>query len=467
MSDSFQTSVFDNFINLTNLAETNVTRLFKLISKYINLSCFIAPAFHRAFYKDRGRKHRYSLLSFLNALLVKKLFKIPTVKGLVAFINASPDCAAFCNLSTAPDETKFSWFMTTFHNHIKSLFDNMVQFSLPVCQEINPKLANTLIYDPTSVLANVHENNPKFVNTEIKKAKKLQKANPDFNPYAYVYSHMPKTASASDCPVNLSYTNGCFAYAHHFGILSNALGIPLDIVPLNNLPNPTGNPLSDKDLSESASLKPVVSAFLNRHPNFVRYTFLGDAAFDNVDTYDFLLDECGFKRAVIPINPRATKFPNASDFNEHGIPFCTVCNKPFKFAGSTGGDKRAPRLKFLCPLSFSDNKGRSYSACLNPCTDSRCRARYVSSSSNRRLYPGEVLRGTDHWSNIYKQRSVIERTIFALKSHSSSFTSTSRNSNTVYSELLFGGIASLSILILARQLSTKSFKSFNQILKAA
>jgi len=464
---SHQDSIFDNFINLTNLAETDVTRLFRLIAQSVNLSLFITPDFYRAFYKRYGRRRKFSLLSFLNALLVKDLFKLPTIKLLISFINASPECAAFCNLSVAPDETKFSAFMTGFSPHIKALFDNMVQYTAPICQAINPKLADTLLFDTSGVLANVHENNPKFVNAKIKKAKKLQKSNPDFNAHAYVYSQMPKTASASDCPVNLSYVNGSFAYAHRFGFLSNALGIPLDIVPLKNTFVPSDDPLYDKDLSDSAALKPVVSSFLNRHPDFVRYTFIADAALDNSAAYDFLLNDCGFRRAVIPINPRAAKFDNASDFDSNGIPFCKASDKPFKFVGSTKGSNRAPRLKFLCPLSFSDNKGRTYSACLNPCTDSRCRTRYVCASSNRRLYPGDVLRGTEHWKNIYKQRTAVERTIFSLKSYSSSFSSTSRNAITVYSNLLFAGIASLSILILAHKLSTKSFKSFNQILKAA
>lgn len=465
MSVSHQASFFDTFINLTNLAENNVTRLFRFISKNINLSVFITPDFYRAFYKHFGRKRKFSLLSFLNALLVKTLFKIPTVKALAAFINASPECAAFCNLTVAPDETKFSWFMTRFHKHIKALFDNMVQYILPLCQDINPKRANTLIFDTTGVLANVRENSPKFVNAEIKKAKKLKKSNPDFNPYSYVYSNMPKSAAASDCPVSLSFVNGSFAYAHRFGIITNALGIPLDILPLNNTAV-SDNPLVDKDLSDFAALKPAVSGFLKRHPSFVRYTFIGDAAFDNVASYEFLLGECGFKRAVIPFNPRATKFANTSDFDCNGTPFCTACNKPFKFAGSTKGSNRAPRLKFLCPLSFLD-KTRAFSACLNPCSDSRCRARYVASASNRRLYPGDVPRGTEHFANIYKQRAAVEQAVYSLKSYSSAFCSSSRNSNTVFSNLLFGGIASLSILILARKLSTKSFKSFNQVLKAA
>jgi len=472
VSVSHQASIFDMFTNLTVLAENDVTRFFKLVAEHINLSSFIPCEFYRAFYKHFGRKRKFSILSFLNALLVKDLFKIPTIKALINFIKASPECAAFCNFSIVPDETKFSAFMTRFSKHIKSVFDNMVDHVLPICKEINQKRANSLIFDPTGVLANVHENNPKFVNGEIKKAKKLKKSNPDFNPYAYVYSNMPKAAAASDCPVPLSFVNGTFAYAHNFGIIANALGIPLDIVKLDKTSDASDNPASDKDLSDSKALKPAVSSFLKRHPDFVPYTFIGDAAFDNVDAYDFLLRDCKFQRAIIPINPRAAKFQNASDFDDNGFPFCNACQKPFKFVGSTGGANRAQRLKFLCPLSFNApfnavGNFRSFSACPNPCTDSCCRARYVSASSNYRLYPGDVPRNTQHWNNIYKQRPAVERTIFSLKSYSSSFTSTSRNSDTVFSNLVFGAIASLAILILARKLSTKSFKSFNQILKAA
>jgi len=468
VSVSHQASIFDNFINLTNLAETDMTRFFKLISEHIDLSVFIPAEFYNAFYKHFGRKRKFALLSLLNALLVKTLFKIPTVTLLIAFINASPDCAKFCNLSVAPDATKFSQFMTCFSKHVKSLFDNIVAYTMPLRREINAKLASTLIFDTTGVIANVHENNPKFVNAKIKNAKKLNKKNPNFNAHAYVYSNMPKSAAAKDCKVNLGFFNGAFAYAHPFAFLTDGLGLPLDIAPLDKAYLASDNPHSDKNLYDSAALKPVVTDFLNRHPDFDRYTFIADAALDRAHIYDFLLDECGFRRVAIPINPGATKFDNAFDFDKNGFPFCHSCNKPFKFVGSTKGKNRAPRFKFLCPLAFHDGKKHYYSACLNPCSDSNCRARYVNAISNRRLYPGEVPRGTDHFKNIYKQRVVIERTINSVKCYSGLDNgSSSRNVNTVFSNLIFGGIASLVILILAKKLSTPSFKSFNQLLKAA
>lgn len=470
MSKSVQLNIFDTFTNLTTLADNNVTRLFKLIAQNINLSDFISAKFNNAFYKHYGRKRSFSLLSFLNALLIKNLFKIPTIPALINFIKASPHCASFCNFTTVPDETKFSAFITSFSSYINDIFDNMVDFTSPICQKINSKLANTLIYDPTGVLANVKENNPKFFNSQVKNAKKFNKANfnnKNFNPYEYVYSNMPKSASASDCNVKLSFTNGDFCYAHKFGLISNGLGIPLSIKLLKEDCLYSSNPAADKDVSDFKSLKPVVSSFLKRHPDFVPYTFIGDSAFDKADTYDFLLKDCNFQRAVIPINPRNTKFDNSSDFDENGIPFCNVCKKPFKLEGKTNGKNRAQRIKFVCPLSFRDNRNKRYSACLNPCTTNDCRARYINASSNLRLYPGDVLRGSVHFNNIYKKRSVVERTINSIKSFSCSFSANSRNANTVFSNLLFGGITMLVILILADKLSLKSFKSFNQILNAA
>jgi len=358
--------------------------------------------------------------------------------------------------------------MTSFSKHIKALFDNMVEYTMPLRREISTKLASTLVFDTSGVIANVHENNPKFVNAKIKNAKKLNKNNPDFNAHAYVYSNMPKSAAAKDCKVNLGFFNGAFAYAHPFAFLTDGLGIPLDIAPIDKASFASDNPLSDKDLADSAAVKPLVTAFLKRHPAFNRYTFIADAALDCAHVYDFLLGECAFQRAVIPFNPRAAKFNNAYDFDQNGFPFCNVCQKPFKFVGKAGGNNRAPRFKFLCPLSFHDGKKHHYSACLNPCTGSNCRARYVNALSNRRLYPGNVPRGTNHFKNIYKRRVVIERTINSLKCYAGlNNGSSSRNANTVFSNLLFGGIAALAILILAKKLSTPSFKSFNQLLKAA
>jgi len=463
----FQTNFFDSYNSLCSLKDNNVTHFFSVLKDNFKISDFVPLSFSEAFYKSFGRKRKYNLISFLNALLIKSLFKIPTVASLITFLKASKEYASFCNFSQIPDETKFSKFLTSFSEHINNLFNNIADFVQPICFNINPKLANTLILDTTGIVSCVKENNPKFVNSIIKNLKKFHKADKTFNPYSAAYSSMPKSPAASDATCKLSFVNGEFCYANKFAILTNGLGIPCKISLLEKDSFFTDSPDYDKSISDSKCLKPIISDYLAHHKNFIPYTFIGDSAFDNQDTYDFLLRDCKFERVVIPINSRATKFNNTNDFDSFGTPFCKTAQLPFKFVGNTGGKNRSPRFKFSCPLSYTDKKGKLHTSCSSPCSDSSCRVRYVNSSSNNRLYPGSVPRNTEHFDNIYKQRTVIERTINTIKAMSFAHLTKTRNPKTMTSNLLFGAIAQLSILILSTKLKLKSFKSFNSLLKAA
>lgn len=60
----------------------------------------------------------------------------------------------------------------------------------------------------------------------------------------------------------------------------------------------------DKSIGDSSALKPVLQDFFKLHPNFHPTTFLGDFAFDTIETYTFLKKEFKFQKAVIPYNPR-------------------------------------------------------------------------------------------------------------------------------------------------------------------
>lgn len=57
-------------------------------------------------------------------------------------------------------------------------------------------------------------------------------------------------------------------------------------------------------ISDSSSLKPILSDFFVCHPDFHPLTFLGDSAFDSYDIYGFLKDEFHFSKALLPYNPR-------------------------------------------------------------------------------------------------------------------------------------------------------------------
>jgi len=328
MFNNVQMSIYDKFTCLTKLQDSKSSRLIALLKDNFNISDFIPLDFFLCFNKQFGRKRKFSLLSFLNALLIKALFKIPTIPQLILFLESSPDLASYCNFEHIPDETRFSIFLSDFSSDINSLFENIVSFTNPVISRISDKLSRTLILDTTGILANVRENNPKFVNSKIKQLKSFHKKDKDFNPYSAAYHSLPKSASA-DSDIKLSYANGDFCYSHKFAVLTDGLGFTKSITSLDSSFVYSDSPDSDKSVHDIKCLKPVLNDFLSKNHNFIPYTFIGDSAFDSVDSYDFLINQLHFSRAVIPLNNRNTKFNDSDDFDSFGIPFCKTKNYTF------------------------------------------------------------------------------------------------------------------------------------------
>ena len=101
------------------------------------------------------------------------------------------------------------------------------------------------------------------------------------------------------------------------------------------------SPDEDKSIGDGRLLKPVLSDYLKAHPGFSYDTFMGDSAFDSYDTYPFLMDDCKFKRALIPLNKRNSSSLPEPGFDENGRPLCPFDNSlSMKYAGITRGKNR-------------------------------------------------------------------------------------------------------------------------------
>lgn len=117
---------------------------------------------------------------------------------------------------------------------------------------------------------------------------------------------MPSQA-ASSSDAKQQYINGHFCYADKFAILTNGLGIVRHIVFLDDsfkqahpempIEKKSDSPDEDKSVGDASALKPVLSDFFALHPHFMPDTFLGDSAFDTIDTYGFLKNEFIFPRS--------------------------------------------------------------------------------------------------------------------------------------------------------------------------
>lgn len=266
-----QMSLFDIYNGVLDSIEEKKPKLITLLEEHIDFDRLIPCEFTSAFYGRMGRKHIYHLESILRALILQKLLGLTTDVQLIAALKCSKEFREFCGFSKVPDASRFTRFKQDYCEFLVKVFERLVDLTEPICREISEKKADYLIYDTTGIEANVSENNPKFLNSKLKEAKKLSKVNPDYNPYKEVYSLLPDSAKANP-DVRQQYINGHYCYALKAGIVTNGLGIIRHISCFDDtfkkahpqvVSSKTDNPDADKEIGDSVSLKPVLSDFYN------------------------------------------------------------------------------------------------------------------------------------------------------------------------------------------------------------
>ena len=461
--------------NLINQKSDSHSDLLENLKTHIKIEEYISKEFYHAFYKDIGRPRGFTLESFLRYLLLQSITGIINDNAFLFLVTICRELREFCGFKSVPDAGKISAFKQTFVEYIGMVFENFVDATEPICQAIDPKKSGYLIYDPTGIEAYVKENNPKFLNTKLNNAKKIAAKNPEINAHSLAYSQMPETAEANPF-AKQQYINGYFCYAHKVGIISNGLGIVRHISFFDEdfkrrhpdvVSQKTDNPDLDKEIADSASLKPVLSDFFASHPHFFGkyHTFLGDASFDKYDHYSMLRNDFNFQRMCIPLNPRNSSSAH-DNFDINGTPLCPRDNTPFTFLGVCRGKNRSERFKFCCHKSKPVAKTHACT-CDNPCTDSSYgRCVYTYPDKDLRLYPG-FPRGTDHWDNLYRHRLIIERTIYLLKYPLGAALRKSLSSRTAKADLFIAGITHLCGVILDLTIDQpKLFKSVRKLLAA-
>ena len=358
-----QLSLVDIYSDCNNVFENDKYHFLSLLEDNINLEELIPVSFYNHFYSYTGRKRIYPLSAFIWALLIQRIFSIPTDKLLLIFLQYSKELRDFCGFSKVPDASKITRFKQEFLMDLQSFFDSLVDITEPICQKINESLASMTIFDTSGIEAFVTENNPKYANRIISQLKTFKKAmglDNSYDPYKAAYKSMPSHA-ASNQDIKQLYINGHFCYVFKFGIITNGLGIVRDISFFNKdftnaLPNiivekKTDSPDEDKSLGDAKALIPVLKDFFDKHPLINPKFFLGDATFDTVNIYKSLFTELYFEKAYIPLNSRSGLKNQDYTINEDGIPYCPHDkNLPMKSDGSKSNLKCGiPTFKFVCP----------------------------------------------------------------------------------------------------------------------
>lgn len=488
LSKNKQLNFFEQISDLKALASKQPVGFINLLTDNFDIETFIPNSFTEYYYADLGRNREYKLSSILSALILMQIFHIPTTVLLNLFLVFSTEIREFCGFyNSVPDESFFSRFKTTFESDIANLFDSIVPTVINICEEINDKLPDSspykdlnsmLIYDTSGLKPRVKENNPKTLVSEINRQKSYAKATnkENFNPYAAAYKNMPKFAQ-SNPNIRLDFVNGHFGYFYKFGILTNGLGIPLNIKFFEedfykSIDKSFDTPEEQKYFYDNASLTPVIVPFLDglkRHSTFKFKTFLGDSEFDSYDNFG-LLKYLKFEKVFIPLNSRNQNNSKIRDleYNIQGIPLCPLTKEPFKSEGSCKGKNRSLRFKFTCPKSHRDKHGKCYHTCENPCTNNKGgRMTYVYPDKDFRLYPG-IQRNSKEWDETYKKRSCVERTLSCFKFNPCIERPRTVNTTTMRADLYLTAISKLISVILAHALNKPEYiRSIRSLLKIA
>lgn len=462
-----QLSLAETFVECSTIFETDKHQFLSLLEENINLDDYIPRSFYNNYYASTGRPRTHHLTSMLWALLLQRIFSIPTDLLLLTFLNFSKELRSFCGFSNVPDASRLTRFKQDFKQDLQLFFDHLVEVTEPICQNIDIEKASMLIFDTSGIEAYVTENNPKFTHkiiAQLKAYKKSAKLPDSFDPQKAAYKRMPSHASSNPAIKQL-YINGHFCYVYKFGLITNGLGIVRDISfydqdfidthPEIIIEKKSDSPDEDKSLSDSKALIPVLTDFKEKHPTIPFNTFLGDAAFDSISIYASLFNDLNFNKAYIPLNKRSSLEDADCKINANGIPCCPHDPElPMKPEGNTSHLRCGIKtFKFVCPkmtwTRCDDGVNRRRHHCEHPCTDSLCgRMTYVYPAKNLRAYPGAI-RGTDDWINTYKFRGVVEQTINYFKDSFNVAGRKTQNGKTLHSDLLLAGITQLLTVILA------------------
>ncbi len=478
-----QLTLADIFEDCQEIFESDKPQFLSLLENHIDLNEIVPISFINHYYASTGRNRKFPLNAMLWALIIQRLLSIPTDSLLLIFLHYSRHLREFCGFTKVPDASKITRFKQDFLEDLQSVFDNLVDVTEPICQDIDANLASMLLFDTSGIEAYVAENNPKYANRIIKQLKAYAKANnldDSYDPYKATYASMPTSASANH-EVKQQYVNGHFCYAYKFGIMTNGLGIVrsidfynkdyLDSHPDIIVEKKPKSPDEDKSLADSKALIPTLKDFKERHPLINPKIFLGDAAFDTIEIYKSLFEDFKFQKAFIPLKVKLSLDNSDYTFNENGIPCCPHDSSlPMKREGSKSHLKsKLPTMKFVCPkmkweYNREDKSKRRVCHCDNPCTTSSCgRMIYVYPEKNLRAYPG-VERGSEEWDDTYKIRVNVEKSINHFKDCFCVANRKTTNERTIHADLLLAGISQLLTVIVADKINQRqhirSLKSF-------
>ena len=273
-----QLSLADIFQDCQEKFGNDKPAFLSLLEEHIDMDEIIPLSFRNHFYASTGRTRKYPLQAFLWALIIQRIFSIPTDELLLVFLAYSKPLREFCGFIKVPDASKITRFKQDFLEDLQVVFDNLADVTEPICQVIDSEKADMTIFDSSGIEAFVTENNPKYANRIIKQLKayaKLKGFDESYDPYKVAYGSMPSHASAN-AEIKQLYINGHFCYAYKFGIITNVLCIIrhiafydknfFEVHPYIKVEKKSDSPDEDKSVHDARLLIPTLVGMLMAFP---------------------------------------------------------------------------------------------------------------------------------------------------------------------------------------------------------
>lgn len=142
-----QLSLADIFSDYQNKFENDKPAFLSLLEQHIDLDEIVPASFRNHFYASTSRTRKYSLYSLLWALIIQRIFSIPSDSLLLTFLKYSKPLRYFCGFSKVPDASKITRFKQDFLMDLQSVFSRLVDLTEPICQAIDAENANMTIFN--------------------------------------------------------------------------------------------------------------------------------------------------------------------------------------------------------------------------------------------------------------------------------------------------------------------------------
>lgn len=109
-----QISLNETFSDCQDIFIDDTPSFFQLLEEHFDISEFVPSVFYNAFYQSTGRKRIYPLNGFPSALILQKIFSIPTDPLFILFLSLCRELRDFCGFSKVPDAPLFTRFKQDF-----------------------------------------------------------------------------------------------------------------------------------------------------------------------------------------------------------------------------------------------------------------------------------------------------------------------------------------------------------------